>query len=283
MEVTNQSPVWLDKSHPNFIRWERARNISFERGRFVKQIIEQFFRLKNQRILDLGSGEGGTSKIFSKENSVVSLDISLIRLKRQKENFFINKTIQANVLQLPFSDSSFDIVILQDVIEHVDNPECLISEIDRVLSPNGIVYLSTPNRFSVINFLSDPHWGVPLISVLSRKTITNFFIRFYRRHEKQRKDIPQLLTLTKINKLFSDNYELHLMTSFAVNELFKGNKGIVWSDFHISLIDKIKKLKAHLLIGRISNNKKGFVNNFLTPTFYIVMKRKKQQFEFKTT
>lgn len=283
MEVTKDTPVWLDRSHPNFIRWERARNISIERGRFVRKILEQLIDVTNKRILDLGSGEGGTSKIFSEENFVVSLDISLIRLKRQKTNFQINKTVQANAFFLPFSDSSFDIVILQDVIEHVESPEYLINEIERVLSPNGLIYLSTPNRFSIINFLSDPHWGTPFISILNRKIIRNFYIKYFRKTEKHRKDIPQLLSLNKILNLFSYQSEIKIMTDFAVEELFKENKGIIWSDFHLKLINTLKRIKADKIVRRISNNNFGFVNKYLTPTFYIVMKRNQTQFEFKTT
>ncbi|AFH48552.1 SAM-dependent methyltransferase [Ignavibacterium album JCM 16511] len=276
MEITNSIPVWLDKDHPNFLRWERARNISLERGKFVKQVLEQNFEPINLSVLDLGSGEGGTSKILSEKNFVISLDINFIRLKRQKENFNLGKLLQADAIQLPFSDSTFDLIIIQDVIEHIENLNQLHSELLRVLKEDGLIYLSTPNRFSIINFLSDPHWGNPFISILSRNIIKNIFIRFFRKKERSRNDIPQLLSLKTIRKLFSKDFEIKLMTDFSVDELFKENKGIVWSDFHLKLINIIKSTKADRIVKRISNNHFGFVNKYLTPTFYFIMKKNSQ-------
>ena len=81
--MTNQNPAWLDESHPNFLRWKLARELSFERGKFVYSIVNQKVSSNNLSVLDLGSGEGGTSDVFSKNNFVVSLDLSLIRLQRQ--------------------------------------------------------------------------------------------------------------------------------------------------------------------------------------------------------
>ncbi|MFN3872081.1 MAG: class I SAM-dependent methyltransferase [Ignavibacterium sp.] len=276
MEITKALPVWLDKSHPNFLRWERARNISLERGKFVKQILELDYNLINLNILDLGSGEGGTTKILSENNFVVSLDINFTRLTRQKENYNLKKLLQADATKLPFADLTFDLIIIQDVIEHIGQLNNFSKEIIRVLKNNGSVYLSTPNRLSIINFLSDPHWGTPFVSILSRNLIKNFFIKFFRKTEINRKDIPQLLTLNKILKLFSDKFEIKIMTDFSVNELFKENKGIVWSDFHLKLINTLKRIKADRIVRRISNNKFGFVNKYLTPTFYLLMKKKSQ-------
>lgn len=274
MEITRSLPAWLDINHPNFLRWERARNISLERGKFVKQILEQCCSLKNLTILDLGSGEGGTSKILSENNFVVSIDINFIRIKRQKENFNLKKSLQANAIRLPFANSTFDLIIIQDVIEHIGNLNQLYSEILRVLKDDGLIYLSTPNRLSVINLFSDPHWGVPFISILNRNLIKNFFIKFFRRTENHRKDIPQLLSLKTIYNMFSNKFDIKLMTHFSVDELFRENKGIVWSEFHIRLINAIKRIKADRIVKRISNDNFGFVNNYLTPTFYFIVKKK---------
>ena len=74
MEVKDNNPAWLDESHPNYLRWKLARELSIERGKFVRAIINQQLQTKNLAILDLGSGEGGTSKVFSQDNFVVVLE-----------------------------------------------------------------------------------------------------------------------------------------------------------------------------------------------------------------
>ena len=91
MEVI-QSTSWLDPEHPNYLRWKKSRELSIERGKFVYSVINQQLQTKNLTVLDLGSGEGGTSKVFSDNNLVVSFDLSLLRLQRQKESVIPSET-----------------------------------------------------------------------------------------------------------------------------------------------------------------------------------------------
>ena len=138
----------------------------------------QKLKTNNLSILDLGSGEGGTASVFSINNFVVSLDLSLIRLQKQKEivipkksfslteescqnnteDFSVedsfkknNNFVNGTALQLSFSNHSFDLIIIQDVIEHLTDTKSFINEIKRVLKQNGIIYLSTPNKLSCFN------------------------------------------------------------------------------------------------------------------------------------
>jgi len=87
MEVAKKQIPWLDEKHPNYKRWKRARDISIERGKFVRSIISKMGECQNLKILDFGSGEGGTSKILSEDNNVTSFDMNKIRLLRQQNSF----------------------------------------------------------------------------------------------------------------------------------------------------------------------------------------------------
>jgi len=165
MEVNKSVlPAWLDKNHPNYDRWKRAREISEERGKFVESVLSKEIKLTGLRIIDLGSGEGGTAKILSEKNDVVSFDINSERLQRQGENDY--KKVLGDSEHLPFSSSSFDVIILQDVIEHLKNKRKIINSLHSLLKKNGIIYLSTPNKFSIFNIIADPHWGVPFVSLI---------------------------------------------------------------------------------------------------------------------
>lgn len=270
----NYCVVWLDKSHPNYDRWERARNLSVARGQLVKTLLEKYQSIVGKNILDLGSGEGGTSLVFSENNFVVSVDLSFFRLQRQKANFQIKNSVNCDAVLLPFPDSSFDVIILQDVIEHLSDKESLLSEMKRVLKSTGIIYLSTPNKLSIINILSDPHWGLPLVAVFKRETIRNFILKYFRKSDMNRKDLAELISLNKILKMFSVEFELQLQTKTVVENLFTDCSGIVWSNFHLSLIRTLKKFSLHKFIIKVANNNFGLINKFFTPTFYLVMKRK---------
>ncbi|GAB4300398.1 MAG: hypothetical protein Kow0098_27710 [Ignavibacteriaceae bacterium] len=270
MEVSRKNEVvWLDKSHPNYERWKRARELSVERGLFVKKLISEIIKPENLIVLDFGSGEGGTSSVFAKENKVISFDVNLLRLIRQGSNGSFK--INGSAGFLPFRSEAFELVILQDVIEHLPDPDTAIYGIYNLLKPGGILYLSTPNRFSLINLFADPHWGLPLLALFKRNIVKNFFLKYFRNSEYQRDDIAELLSLNQLKDITEKYFRIKLMTKFAVSELLEGNKGLVWSDFHLTLLKTIHKLRLGKLIQRIANNKPGFINRFLTPAFYCVM------------
>jgi len=262
---------WLDKNHPNYERWKRAREISKERGRFVQSVLSKEITTTGLRILDLGSGEGGTAKVLSEKNEVVSFDINSERLQRQEKNH--SQKILGNSEHLPFSSVSFDVIIMQDVIEHLQSKRKIINSLHTLLKKNGIIYLSTPNKFSLFNVIADPHWGVPFISLLKRESIRKYFLVTFRRAEAARKDIAELSSLSNLLSLFEDKFEVKLFTSHSVKELFNGNKGIVWSNFHLKLVGIANKLKIGRLINLMSNDKPGLLNKFFTPTFYFTLKK----------
>ena len=274
MEVAEKQIPWLDEKHPNYERWKRAREISIERGKFVLSIISKVRNCQNLKILDIGSGEGGTSEVLSQDNILISFDMNKIRLLRQQNSFSNFNLLCGSSSSLPFKNNSFDLIILQDVLEHLANRAELINSIYNLLNDNGMIYLSTPNKFSVINIIADPHWGVPLVSILKRDSVKKYFLKYFRKSEMNRNDIAELLSLKNIYELFVDKFEMELFTIHSVNELFKGNKGIVWSDFHLKLLHTLKKVKLDKVITTLANNRMGFINRFFTPTFYMVFKKK---------
>jgi SAM-dependent methyltransferase len=297
VEVKAKNPAWLDESHPNFLRWKRARELSIERGKFVRSIINQQIRTTNLNVLDLGSGEGGTSRVFSADNFVVSLDLSLIRLQRQRidvissessseksstndKNRFLpavemtkQELVNGSALKLPFANSTFDFIIIQDVIEHLTDVTDFYSEIKRILKTNGSIYLSTPNKLSIFNFFNDPHFGLPIVSILKRESIKKYFLKHFRKDDYNRTDIAQLFSLNELLNLFKKDYEISLHTKYSVRELFNGNKGIVWSDFHLKLITFCKIIKLDKVLTKIANDKAEILNKYFTPTFYFVLKK----------
>jgi hypothetical protein len=136
-----------------------------------------------------------------------------------------------------------------------------------------MLYLSTPNQLSPFNIISDPHWGLPLLSLFRRQSIRKYFLKNFRKSESERKDIAQLLSLKELLTLIGNKFIFTLYTSYAVEELLKGNKGIIWSDFHLALLKLTKLFRFDQLLLGIVNDKPRFINKYLTPTFYSLLEK----------
>jgi 2-polyprenyl-3-methyl-5-hydroxy-6-metoxy-1,4-benzoquinol methylase len=273
MEAELINAVEFDKAHPNYERWKRAREVSIERGKFVKSVVSNFTDCKNLKILDIGSGEGVTVKVFSEDNFVVSVEKNPFRLKKQAGYSRANLII-SDAFNLPLRKENFDLIILQDCLEHLKFEKKLVEQLHQLLDKTGIIYLSTPNKYSILNIIADPHWGLPMLSLLKRKSIKKYFLKYFRKKDYLRDDIAELFSLIELRRIFSQNFEINLNTKFATAELLNENKGLVWSNFHFKLLALIKKLRLKNLLLRIVNDRNGFVNKIITPTFYLVLTKK---------
>lgn len=103
---------------------------------------------KNIKILDLGCGDGQFLEMLQKKgfNNLYGLDISLTRVKRARQLTGLDaKRIKKGFAEkTPFQSGFFDIIICSEVIEHVKNPEEIVSEIHRLLKKGGFFILATP-------------------------------------------------------------------------------------------------------------------------------------------
>ena len=273
MEVEKEIQREYNPAHPNYERWQKARDLSDERAKFVENVLSTELVTKGLKILDIGAGEGSTSKILSKNNFVFSLEPKSERIKKIEKINSLQPVI-ADSLKLPFQSSSFDLIILQDVIEHLNINKEFADDLKYLLNENGIIYLSTPNRLSIINIISDPHWGMPFLSLFNRSQIKKYFLKHFRKSDYNRNDIAELLSLKDLFDLLSKNFTIKICTKFSVDYLLNGGKGLVWSKFHLRLVKAVTSLGSKKVLIRIANNKPGLLNKFFTPTFYIILKKK---------
>jgi 2-polyprenyl-3-methyl-5-hydroxy-6-metoxy-1,4-benzoquinol methylase len=108
--------------------------------------------VKNKKILEAGSGSGLISIQQVERGAEVYLtDITTSSLNYAKaihSYLKIENPIHpycSDSFNLCFDDNSFDIVWNNGVIEHYDNPDKMISEMKRVVKPNGKIILAVPN------------------------------------------------------------------------------------------------------------------------------------------
>ncbi|MGQ3480964.1 class I SAM-dependent methyltransferase [Paenibacillus sp. TY11] len=109
--------------------------------------------LKGMNVLDAGCGTGYGSLLISQlANTVVGIDISSESVEWCNERYATQENlsfIQASLESLPFEDGEFDCIVSLEVIEHVDKniQESFLKEAKRVLNENGVLIISTPNKY----------------------------------------------------------------------------------------------------------------------------------------
>src|SRR5438045_3694717 len=109
---------------------------------------------RNKEILDAGCGTGAILQRLGNPERNVGIDLApeAISLCRKRG---LNNVRQADVCALPFSDSSFDVVISSSVLYHawVSDVGTAIREMHRVLRPGGLLLLNVP----AFRFLHSAH------------------------------------------------------------------------------------------------------------------------------
>lgn len=116
-----------------------------ERGLAALSLMEK----SSKKVLELGTGNGEfMSELKKRGYDVIGLDI-LPNKKLLEKGFDIRK-YDLNE-GLPFKQSSFDVVIGLEVLEHLYNPYEMMKEIKRVLKPNGYAIISMPNTASIFS------------------------------------------------------------------------------------------------------------------------------------
>jgi SAM-dependent methyltransferase len=109
--------------------WQRTR------CRIIISLIED-----SNAILDIGCG---SSRIIQQLPGAVGLDISVKKLRYLRRRGI--RLAKADINRLPFKTSAFSQVICSQVIEHVPPARQMFKEINRVISPGGILVIGTPD------------------------------------------------------------------------------------------------------------------------------------------
>jgi ubiquinone/menaquinone biosynthesis C-methylase UbiE len=138
-----------------------------------RQKLVQFFLTKyikkDTKILDIGCQFGDISlPLASDAEYIVGLDMSMRSISIAKDNAGLLNIgnasfVVAEVGTLPFESNSFDVILFLEVIEHLYNADLSLSEIHRVLKPDGFLLIGTPQKIGFLN--SGMHLLVNLFTV----------------------------------------------------------------------------------------------------------------------
>lgn len=116
-----------------------------------------FKGLKASNLLDIGCGCG---TVTTRIREILELDlvdgVDLLADKLKVPSWLKTVKVDLDKEDLPYSDSVYEAIFCGELIEHVYDPDHLLDEIYRVLAPNGVCILTTPNLASWPNRLILP-------------------------------------------------------------------------------------------------------------------------------
>ncbi|MFC1962392.1 class I SAM-dependent methyltransferase [Chloroflexota bacterium] len=133
----------------------------------LKELIGE---LSGKKVLDLGCGMGGFSVALTQRGvTVIALDCNpdyckITRLRGERYGLKVSP-INGVGEYLPLRSEQFDMVVLSDVLEHVQNPHKVLKEVYRVLKSRGSTYVTVVNKFT----FNDPHYHLRFINWLPQK------------------------------------------------------------------------------------------------------------------
>lgn len=130
----------------------------------IAGLVSSEHSLAGASILDVGAGSGVIAAQLAaragQNGEVWAVDVRDSRIIKEGYRFALTEGTR-----LPFESNFFDVVISNHVVEHVgrrDDQLDHLREIARVLRPDGVGYLATPNRWTLV----EPHFHLPLLSWL---------------------------------------------------------------------------------------------------------------------
>jgi SAM-dependent methyltransferase len=170
-DYTNQSAVAKNNMYNR-----SGRNVKADK---IISVLRDYYsgqKLSDLSLLDVSCSTGMMAKHFSLELGVVSaididekaVEYAKINNRAENVNYFV-----MDALNTTFEADSFDVVVCNQMYEHVPDSSQLINEIHRVLKPGGVCYFGATNRLKVI----ETHYGnLPFLSYLP-KPLANIYLK----------------------------------------------------------------------------------------------------------
>jgi SAM-dependent methyltransferase len=138
-------------------------------GGTLDYLATEGIEIRHARMMDLGAGLGMLSEEAAFRGATpVAIEpgsgfrhITLERIQRGGRGV----VIAAMGEHLPFRDSSFDVVISLQLLEHVEHPAAVVREVYRILKPGGWLYLTCANYLS----FHEGHYDIALLPLLLKR------------------------------------------------------------------------------------------------------------------
>lgn len=106
--------------------------------------------VRDRIVLDIASGSGYGSSLLARAGArkVVGMDIDQDAVVRSQAKYGLDNLEyrHGSVINIQLADNSQDVIVSFETIEHVEDYEQMLREVERVLKADGVFLVSTPNR-----------------------------------------------------------------------------------------------------------------------------------------
>lgn len=153
-------------------------------------VINKFTILNNKLVIDVGCGWSDSLRLFYDLGCrVIGIEIQNKYIEEQLKNLHTRKEIHlvlSDGSHSPVKRKVADLVWISDVLEHVEQDHMIVKEAYRVLKENGLVFISVPNKFQIVeHHLLFPFGGIlpsKCFKALAKKRST-WLLRTYSQKE----------------------------------------------------------------------------------------------------
>ncbi len=145
-------------------------------------------------ILDLGAGAGILPQMNFKGLAARVCGVDLD--PRVVDNVMLDEGKLGDVGAIPYADKTFDLVVANNVLEHLSDPRVVFAEVVRVLKPDGVFVFKTPNKHHYMPTISrcTPHSFHQFYNKLRGRQSEDTFPTHYRANT--RRDVTNLASQT---------------------------------------------------------------------------------------
>lgn len=224
-----------------------SENMQFTGERFVPEVhgdieLEHLHRYlqaceisAGKVVLDIASGEGyGSAMLARKAFKVIGVDISIDAVQHacnryKKENL---EYLLGSCADIPLPDASVDMVVSFETIEHHDQHEKMMQEFKRVLRPNGVVIISSPDKyhFSDEPGTSNPYHVKELYQHEFKRLLGNYF--------KNTAYFGQRIVYG--SAMFAESLATHALSYWQENNVVRNVHGLAKPVYWIALASDIQ-------------------------------------------
>jgi SAM-dependent methyltransferase len=135
----------LSERYAEHNRSERGAGFVFARPE-REALFKRYVGGPGRRVLDLGCRDGALTQAYLDGNEIVGVDADREALAEASRLGIETKWADLDQpLELP--DAGFDVVVAGELLEHLRDPQRLVSEVRRVLRPGGTFVASVPNAY----------------------------------------------------------------------------------------------------------------------------------------